>query len=121
MYGPLERNKQLYRDTAAVGLKGAVRSLLCVLILIAAIAVIAHLLLGADTTAKTSRSNTTISVSLRSGPAQTIPVKTRIVRLSNTYGRQAGATRTKQVQLPDGRWIDCQRNCAGSYKREVRF
>lgn len=121
MYGPLERNKQLYQDTAAGGLKGAIRSLLCVLILIAAIATIAHLLWAADAAGQASRSNTTISLPVSSGLTQTIPVKTRIVRLSDTSGQEAGAARTKQIQLPDGRWIDCRRNCAGSYKREVRF
>ena len=121
MYGPLERNKRLYEDTAAGGLKGAIRSLLCVLILIVAIAVIAHLLWGADAIGKTSQSSATISLTKAGGATQSVTVKTRIVRLPDAAALRAGAARTKQIQLPDGRWIDCRRNCADSYRSEVRF
>lgn len=120
MLGPREQQERLQEDLTATGLVGAARSLLWVIILIAAIAAIAHLLWGSAAASSTPSSRDTVNITLRGGLTETVPVKTRIIRIARESGHEAAAERTKQVKLPNGRWIDCHRNCAGSYMRAVQ-
>ena len=47
---------------------------------------------------------------------QTVTARTRIVMLDQSANtREPTAAKAKQIQLPDGRWVDCRGNCAATY------
>ena len=121
MVGPSDQKERLHEDLVTVGLAGAARCLLCVIILIAAIAAIAHLLWGSAAASSTPLQRDTLNITLSDGLTQSVKAKTRITTVSQRNANAAVPVRMKQVQLPDGRWIDCHGNCTSSYMRASTY
>ena len=86
---------------------------------------IAYLLWDYDVVPKQIAKTGNIAVVLPGGEAKVAKVKTRAVYVprnmhrpfssQNRLGGGSSRNTVDQIQLPNGRWIDCRRNCAATY------
>ncbi|MEM9358126.1 MAG: hypothetical protein AAGB04_18145 [Pseudomonadota bacterium] len=90
----------------------SLRALISASCLILAVGGIAYLLWDFDVVPKRVVETSRIIVTIPGEPNQTVGARTRSIVVP--YGRRS---KTQwQVQLPDGQWIDCKRDCVAAYK-----
>ncbi|MEM7747080.1 MAG: hypothetical protein AAF346_02425 [Pseudomonadota bacterium] len=93
----------------------SVRALVSASCLILAVGGIAYLLWDFEVVPKRVVETSRITVTIPGEPGQTVGARTRSIVVP--YGRRSSTE--WQVQLPDGQWIDCKRDCEGAYKSRL--
>ena len=95
---------------------GALWSLTWLIALACSTGLIAYLLWDDATVPRRSVQFGVAKIRLDGDVTQTVTARTRIVSMGQSAKHEASAaSHVKQIQLPDGRWIDCRGNCAATY------
>ena len=91
------------------------RALISATCLLFAVGGIAYLLWDFDVIPKRVVKSGSITVTIAGQPRQTVGARTRSIIVPS--GRHT--TKSWQVQLPDGQWIDCKSDCASAYRSRL--
>ena len=101
-----------------LGFRDSLRSIVPAFALITAVGAIAFLLWEHDVVHKQVRRYEITKIDVEGDPQRTITARTRIIHVPSPGKFRLGRiSDPKEIQLPDGRWIDCRGNCAAAYKR----
>ncbi len=115
----MHRNQQLSQATHTGWKRDSysisIRALISASCLVLAVGGIAYLLWDFDVVPKRVVETSRITVTIPGEPNQTVGARTRSIVVP--HGRRSATA--WQVQLPDGQWIDCKRDCAAAYKSRL--
>lgn len=100
-----------------LGFTAYLRSIIPGVALMIATGTIAFLLWEHDVVPKQVQRYEITKIDVEGDPQRTITARTRLVFVpSLTRSRPGKISSAKEIQLPDGRWIDCRGDCASAYK-----